>query len=158
MEGKRMESEIVRCQKCGSLNRISRDRLQRGKSPVCGHCHGELGGSPSTAVNVPLKITDDNFQSLIDGASRPVFVDFWAGWCGPCLMIGPFIEELAADLAGRVDVGKLNVDENPRTAAMFGVRSIPTMIIFDQGREVGRISGAIPKEAMVEKIRTLGLL
>ncbi len=118
-----------------------------------------MSGSPlESAGNVPLKITDDNFQSLVEGSGRPVFVDFWAGWCGPCLMIGPFIEELAADLAGRVEVGKLNVDENPRTAAMFGVRSIPTMIIFDQGREVGRITGAIPKEAMVEKLRSLGLL
>ena len=150
-----MEPTIIRCQGCGALNRISPERLQAGKAPVCGQCHAVLAPPAPTA---PLKVTDANFAGLVEEATGPVFVDFWAGWCGPCLMIGPFIDQLAAELTGRVVVAKLNVDENPRTAARYGVTSIPTMIIFDQGREVGRLNGAVPKETMIARLRTLGLL
>lgn len=150
-----MNLTIVRCEGCGSLNRISPEPLQAGKAPVCGQCHAVL---PPPGPSTPLKVTDANFASLVEAATGPVFVDFWAGWCGPCLMIGPFIDQLAAELAGRVLVAKLNVDENPRTAARYGVSSIPTMIIFDQGREVGRLNGAVPKEAMIARLQTLGLL
>jgi thioredoxin 2 len=150
-----MEPTIIRCEGCGALNRVSAGRLQAGKAPVCGQCHAVL---PVPVPAAPLKVTDANFDTLVEGAAGPVFVDFWAGWCGPCLMIGPFIDQLAAELAGRVVVGKLNVDENPRTAARYGVSSIPTMIIFDQGREVGRLNGAVPKEAMIARLRALGLL
>ncbi|MFM8393508.1 MAG: thioredoxin [Acidobacteriota bacterium] len=151
-----MDSDIVRCAQCGSLNRINQDRLRGGREPVCGQCRNILELKDSSAH--PVRITDANFNELVGKAATPVFIDFWAGWCGPCLMIGPFIEELARDLAGRVLVGKLNVDENPDTAARYRVTSIPTMIIFEKGLEVGRLTGAAPKEAMVAKLRSLGLL
>jgi thioredoxin len=149
-----MESDIVRCAQCGSLNRIKVERLREGRAPVCGQCRTTLRIRSSH----PVKITDANFLEVIGSSSQPVFIDFWAGWCGPCLMIGPSIEELASDLAGKVIVGKLNVDENPQVAARFHVSSIPTLIIFDQGREVGRLTGAVPKEAMIAKLDSLGLI
>ena len=151
-----MEPGIIKCHQCGTLNRVSAERLRLGKSPVCGQCRTVLPLPPSGSA--PLKVTDATFPGLLESSSRPLFIDFWAGWCGPCLMIGPFIDQLATELANQVSVGKLNVDENPQTAARFGVTSIPTMIIFDQGREVGRLQGAVPKEAMIQKLRSLGLI
>lgn len=151
-----MEPGIVRCDHCGSLNRVSAARVQVGKAPVCGQCRTVLPLPPPGSS--PLKVTDAAFPALLESSPSPLFIDFWAGWCGPCLMIGPFIDQLASELAGKVVVGKLNVDENPQTAARFGVTSIPTMIIFDQGREVGRLQGAVPKEAMIQKLRSLGLI
>jgi thioredoxin 2 len=151
-----MDSDIVRCPQCGSLNRVSHDRLRSGRAPVCGQCRTIL--KLRNQSSQPVKVTDANFDQVVGMAEIPVFIDFWAGWCGPCLMIGPFIEELARDLAGRVRVGKLNVDENPETAARFRVSSIPTMIIFEKGLEIGRLTGAVPKETMVAKLQSLGLL
>ncbi len=151
-----MDSDIVRCPECGSLNRISIDRLQKGREAVCGQCRTILDARSNQTH--PVKVTDANFQQMVEKSDLPLFIDFWAGWCGPCLMIGPSVEELAGDLAGRVVVGKLNVDENPLTAAHFHVSSIPTMIIFDRGREVGRLTGAVPKEAMIARLNSLGLI
>lgn len=142
------KSIIVRCPKCRKANVV----VPSSGTAVCGECHERL-----PVPKGPLTVTDGNFAELVGKATRPVFLDFWAGWCGPCLMIGPFIEELAADLEGRVDVGKLNIDENRETARHFGVSSIPTMIIFDQGREVDRIVGAVPKEAMLARLQRLGM-
>jgi len=147
---------IVRCPNCGAANRIRLDKLQGGEQPVCGKCHTPL--VPSSAAAEPLKVTDASFARDVEQSSLPVFLDFWAGWCGPCLMIGPFIEALAREVAGRVRVGKLNIDENPATASRFGVRSIPTMIIFNEGREVDRITGAVPKEMMMRKLQMNGLI
>ncbi len=141
--------KIVRCPHCQTPNRLSR----LGKKAYCGQCR-----QPLPQDGHPLTVTDANFGVLVEKSTQPFFLDFWAGWCGPCQMIAPFIAELASDLEGRVNVGKLNVDENPRLARQFGVSSIPTMIIFDQGREVGRISGAVPKEAMLARLRSLGLI
>ena len=93
-------------------------------------------------------VTDQNFQSEVLGADKPVLVDFWAEWCGPCKMIGPSLEEISTELAGKVKVAKLKIDENPELAAQFGVRSIPTLMIF-KGGEVADIKvGALPKTAL----------
>jgi thioredoxin 1 len=99
-----------------------------------------------------ITLADDNFAAELQKAELPVIVDFWASWCGPCQMLAPVLEELAADYSGRVLVGKLNVDENRRTAEEFRVLSIPTLIMFRNGREVARISGFRPKEELARFI------
>lgn len=95
-----------------------------------------------------LTLTDGNFEGELANSELPMLVDFWASWCGPCMMLAPVLEELAKELKGRVRVGKLNVDENRETAASFGVMSIPTLILFKNGKEVARITGFRPKEEL----------
>lgn len=96
------------------------------------------------------KITDDSFETDVLKSSRPVLVDFWAEWCGPCKQIGPALEEIAAEMGGRVTVAKLNIDENPMTPGRFGVRGIPTLVVFKDGKETGRRVGAMQKSKIVE--------
>jgi len=101
-----------------------------------------------------LHVDDKNFAAEVLNADLPVLVDFWATWCGPCRSISPIVEELAKEFAGRVKVTKLNVDENPATPGQYGVRGIPTLILFKGGKIVDQIVGAVPKPrlvAMVEK-------
>lgn len=98
-----------------------------------------------------LEITDDNFEEVIKG-EKPVLVDFWAEWCGPCKMIGPVVEEIAGDYEGKAVVGKVNVDENQAVSAKFGIRSIPTLLIFKNGEVVDKQVGAVPKGVLVQKL------
>jgi len=102
-----------------------------------------------------ITLTDENFQREVIESNEPVLVDFWAAWCGPCLVLGPIVEELAGDLAGQAKVGKLNVDENPGIASEYGIRSIPTVLIFDKGKVADSAIGVVPKEALREKINSL---
>jgi len=104
------------------------------------------------AATTPLTVTDATFAVDVERSPLPVLVDAWAPWCGPCRMIAPAIEELAAELAGKVRIAKLNVDENPQTASRFAVRSIPTMLVMVGGREVDRIVGAQPKDAIRQRL------
>lgn len=99
-----------------------------------------------------LTITDENFNKEILESNLPVLVDFWASWCGPCQMVGPIIEELAKEFEGKVKIGKVNVDENPKIAAKYGIMSIPTVILFKQGKEVGRKIGVEGKEGYIKLI------
>ena len=99
-------------------------------------------------------MTDENFAAEVERSSLPVLLDLWAAWCGPCRMIAPVIEQLAAELAGRVKVAKLNVDDNKQTAARFGVRSIPTLLVFKDGREVDRLVGALPKQEILRRLQS----
>ena len=94
------------------------------------------------------KVTDASFETDVLGAAKPVVVDFWAEWCGPCKMIGPSLEEIANERAGKVKITKLNIDENPELAAQFGVRSIPTLMIFKDGEVADIKVGALPKTAL----------
>lgn len=98
-----------------------------------------------------IVLTDANFDETIQ-SDKPVLVDFWAEWCGPCKMIGPAVEELANDYEGKAVVAKLNVDENPMTTAKFGVRSIPTLLVFRKGQVVDKQVGAVPKSILAQKL------
>ena len=98
-----------------------------------------------------IELTDANFDEIVN-SDKPVLVDFWAEWCGPCKMIGPVVEELAKDYDGKAVVAKLNVDENPQVTARYGVRSIPTLLVFKGGQIVDKQVGAVPKSVLAQKL------
>jgi thioredoxin 1 len=102
----------------------------------------------------PVKVSDASFQADVLGAKGPVLVDFWAEWCGPCRMIAPALEELAVELAGKIVVAKLNIDESPATPQKYGVRGIPTMMIFKDGQVAATKVGALPKSKIKEWIES----
>jgi len=143
---------LIRCPACGATNRVPTDKLGHGLEPVCGRCK-----TPLAVDTKPITVTDGTFAADVERSPLPVLLDMWATWCGPCKMLAPVIEELAVDLAGRVRVGKLDVDENPATAARFGVRSIPTLLVLRDGRELDRIVGVQPKQEIARRLtRVLG--
>jgi thioredoxin 2 len=130
-----IDSQHVACAGCGAVNRLPAARL--ADDPVCGRCGtGLLSGEP-------LALTDANFEDFTSKTDLPVVVDFWAPWCGPCRMMAPAFAQAAAQLKGRALLIKVNSDDNPRTASRFGIRSIPTLVKLDHGREAARQSGAI---------------
>lgn len=102
----------------------------------------------------PVKVTDASFEETVTNAKTPVLVDFWAEWCGPCKMIAPVLEELAGELDGQLTIGKLDVDHNPDTAMAFGVMSIPTLLLFKEGRPVDRIVGFQPKAQLKKRLES----
>ncbi len=101
----------------------------------------------------PIHLTDDTYEEVVVKSDIPVLIDFWATWCGPCRMIAPIIEELAVEYEGKIKVCKLDVDNNQKVAMMYGIRSIPTVVIVKNGTEVDRILGAVPKQHFVERIK-----
>jgi len=101
----------------------------------------------------PVQVTDSTFDEMVIASERPVLVDFWAEWCGPCKMIAPVLEEIANDLDGKLTIGKLDVDENQNTAMAYGIFSIPTLLLFKDGEPVERIVGFQPKAQLLGKIQ-----
>ena len=99
-----------------------------------------------------IYVTDDDFETTVLKSDKPVLVDFWAAWCGPCQAIGPTVEDLANEYAGRVAVCKMNVDENPKTPGKYGIRAIPTLIVFNTGQVAEQITGAVAKTQIVQAL------
>jgi thioredoxin 2 len=138
----------VRCPACGATNRLPRARA--GERARCGKCKAPLGGA-----GAPVTVTDATFEAMVLGAGTPVLLDCWADWCGPCHMLAPTIDALARDYAGRVLVGKLDVDANPGTASRFDIRGIPALLLFHNGRLVDRLVGVQPRTAIDARLQPL---
>jgi thioredoxin 2 len=141
--------QVVGCPKCGAGNRVDESRLQTSEAK-CGHCGTLLS---VTASRKPIEVTDNTFANVVLGRTgTPILVDCWAAWCGPCRAIAPIMDELAAEANGRYAIGKLNVDENQTTSQQFKISSIPTMLIFKDGKLVDRIVGVLPKSAILTRL------
>jgi len=102
-------------------------------------------------MSKPIEITDDNFEEILN-SDKPVMVDFWAEWCGPCKMISPLVEEMAGEYNGKAVIGQVDVDNNPNVSAKFGIRSIPTLLFFKNGEVVDKQIGAVPKTVLANKL------
>ena len=139
----------VRCQFCDSWNRIDASKVTAG--PKCGKC-----GKP-ILLERPIHLNDETFTRTINESDVPVAVDFYADWCGPCRMMAPAVDALAAHLQGKALVAKLNTDQSTRTASGFDIRGIPTTIVFKGGKEVARQSGALPLEALKQLVARAGV-
>ncbi len=139
----------VRCQFCNTWNRIAASRVTSG--PKCGKC-----GKP-ILLERPVPLTDETFTRTINESDVPVAVDFYADWCGPCRMMAPAVDALAAHFQGKALIAKLNTDHSAITASGFNIRGIPTTIVFSGGKEVARQSGAIPLEGLKQLVARAGV-
>ena len=141
----------IACPHCGRLNRV--DLARAADRPRCGVCRQPI------PLDSPLPLTDASFDRVLADAPVPVMVDFYADWCGPCKMMAPFLDRVAAERTGEVLIAKLDTDRNPAVSRRFGIASIPTTIVFKDGREVARRMGAMGKpqlDAMVNQVLAAG--
>jgi len=139
-----MSGTVYPCSHCGVGNRLPPAGFK--KNPRCGKCRRPL------FPTAPVAITDASFQAEVEECPIPVLVDFWAPWCAPCHMLAPELDKLAAETAGKLKIAKLNVDENPRTAARFGIRSIPTMILFRGPLLVDTLTGPTSAASLRQRL------
>jgi thioredoxin 2 len=135
-----MMKATLPCTFCGKLNRIDLERL--ADRPKCADC-----GRPF-ALDRPFRLTDGDFERVIADSQAPVLVDFYADWCGPCKVMAPVLDDLARSRVGSLLVAKLDTDRNPATAGRFNIRGIPTLILFRAGQEMGRQTGAAPRDVI----------
>src|SRR5688500_6569321 len=136
----------VACPFCGTLNRVDLGRID--DRPKCGECTRPI------LLDRPIRMGDSDFDRVVQDAGAPVLVDFYADWCGPCEVMAPVLDDMARARAGQLLVGKLDTDRNPDTAARFGIRGIPTIILFRDGKEAARLVGAQPKSRLEELVRS----
>ena len=139
----------VRCQFCDTWNRIDSEKVADG--PKCGKCAKPI------LLERPVTLTDDTFTRTLNESDVPVLVDFYADWCGPCRMMAPAVDALAAHVQGKALIAKLNTDHFSRTAGGFNIRGIPTVIVFQNGKEVVRQSGAMPLEGLKQLLGRAGV-
>jgi thioredoxin 2 len=135
-----MSTAVVPCPFCSALNRVDLGRLD--ELPRCGSCKRPI------RLDRPVAVADDTFARAIADTTVPVVVDFYADWCGPCKIMAPVLDDFARDRRGEVVVLKVDTDRNPATAERFGIRGIPTLVVFQGGREVARDVGALPRERL----------
>jgi thioredoxin 2 len=138
---------VVACASCGQRNRIAYERL--AQPTRCGRCKTAIP-APGTPVTVD---SEEHFDELIGLSALPVLVDFWAPWCGPCKMVAPEFEKVAAASAGELIVAKVNTEQVPSLAGRYGIQAIPTLMLFSGGKEIARESGARPAQAIQEFVR-----
>ena len=146
--------QVIVCGHCGTKNRVDEGRLASSEAK-CGRCGETLtAASTSEQDSKPINITDQTFErEVLQTTGRPVLVDCWAPWCPPCRAIAPVLDQLAAESNGSYRIAKVNVDENPQLSSRFQISSIPTMLIFKDGKLIDRLIGAHPKQTIAERLR-----